>query len=53
MRRAFHEEGEAFHAWLTSLVEGEDDGQDVALGSAEMQIEVPDIPIAGSGEVED
>ena len=51
MRRAFHEEGEAFNIWLTSLVSDEPGEQDAAIDPADMQIEMPDIPVAGSDEV--
>ena len=51
MRRAFHEEGESFHAWLTSMADGEPEQQDMAIDPATMQVEMPDIPVAGSGEL--
>ena len=47
MRRAFHEEGESFHAWLTSLVSDEPVEQGAAIDPADMHIEMPEIPIAG------
>ena len=49
MRRAFHEEGESFHAWLTSLVSDEPEELGAAIDPANMQIKMPEIPIAGSG----
>ena len=53
MRRAFHEEGESFHAWLTSLVSDEPMEQGAAIDPAKMQVEMPDIPVAGSGDADE
>ena len=43
MRRAFHEEGDSFYAWLSSLQSGEPEQVGPSMADAEM----PDIPIAG------
>ena len=49
-RHARFEEDDEFNEWVSSLTGGEPVEQGAAIDPAAMQVEMPDIPVAGSGE---